>query len=166
VAKAIANFERTVVSGTAPFDQWIEGEEQAISESAKRGFDLFNTKANCAACHSGWNFTDNGFHDIGVAGGDKGRGAFLTDIEIVQHAFKTPTLRNVTQRAPYMHDGSEKTLRDTVELYRAGGRVKRPSLAHEVKQLDLSDAEIDALCDFMATLTSVDKPVQIPILPR
>ncbi|MBK7998313.1 MAG: tryptophan tryptophylquinone biosynthesis enzyme MauG [Verrucomicrobia bacterium] len=101
IAKAIAAFERTVISGTAPFDEWIAGKENAISDTAKRGFDLFNTKANCVKCHSGWNFTDDGFHDIGLADADIGRGAHLKELESMQHAFKTPTLRNVVQRAPY-----------------------------------------------------------------
>src|SRR5690606_15165863 len=66
IAQAIATFERSVVSALAPFDRWIEGDERAISDAAKRGFALFNGKANCAVCHSGWNFTDESFHDIGL----------------------------------------------------------------------------------------------------
>jgi cytochrome c peroxidase len=73
VARAIATFERTVVSNRAPFDRWVAGDANAISASAKRGFVAFNTKANCAACHSGWRFTDDSFHDIGVASSDSGR---------------------------------------------------------------------------------------------
>jgi cytochrome c peroxidase len=166
VGKAIAAFERTVISGIAPFDEWIEGRENAISESAKRGFDLFNTKANCASCHSGWNFTDHGFHDIGINGQDRGRGKILTDIDSVQFAFKTPTLRNVDHRAPYMHDGSEPTLDQVVNLYNQGGKVKRPSLSDSVRPLNLTPAEIDDLCNFMRTLTSDDQPVEIPRLPN
>lgn len=166
VAKAIANFERTVVSATAPFDQWIAGDERAISESAKRGFDLFNSKALCMECHSGWNFTDDGFHDIGLAGDSRGRGEHLPEVEGVQFAFKTPTLRNVNQRAPFMHDGSERTLEDVVKFYNDGGRVKRPSLDINVRPLNLTAAEIRDLCDFMDTLTSDDAPVTIPRLPR
>ena len=166
VARAIATFERTIISDTAPFDEWIAGREEAISDSAKRGFDLFNTKANCVQCHSGWNLTDNGFHDIGLADDDIGRGKELPDIEIVQHAFKTPTLRNVAHRAPYMHDGSEKLLVDVVKFYNQGGKVRRPSLAHEMKPLGLNEAEIEDLCNFLLTLTSNDKPVAIPVLPN
>lgn len=166
VAKAIASYERTIISGTAPFDEWVKGKEDAIPESAKRGFDLFNTKANCATCHSGWDFNDGGFHDIGLTSNDPGRGKLLPEIEVLQNAFKTPTLRNVDHRAPYMHDGSEKTLADVVELYNAGGRVKRPSLAHEVKPLGLTPAEKNDLCNFMLTLTSKDQLVAIPTLPR
>ena len=166
VAKAIASYERTVVSGTAPFDEWVKGRETAISDSAKRGFDLFNTKANCAACHSGWNFTDNGFHDIGVTGNDPGRGKLLTEVAVLQNAFKTPTLRNADHRAPYMHDGSEKSLTEVVELYNAGGRVKRPSITSEVRPLGLTTEEKTDLCNFMLTLTSADKPCEIPTLPH
>jgi cytochrome c peroxidase len=166
VAKAIANFERTVVSAQAPFDEWIAGNEAAISTSAKRGFDLFNTKAACVQCHAGWNFTDDGFHDIGLRSGDVGRGAVLPQIEAVQFAKKTPTLRNVNRRAPYMHDGSEGTLEEVVRFYNRGGDAKRASLAIHVKPLQLSDDEIKSLCDFMNTLTSEDPAVSLPVLPK
>src|SRR5215467_7180342 len=96
VAKALATYERTVVSGRAPFDAWIEGDEKAISEDAKRGFTLFNTKAGCANCHSGWNFTDDSFHDIGLSDADIGRGKQMPTVEKMQHAFKTPGLREIT----------------------------------------------------------------------
>jgi cytochrome c peroxidase len=166
VAKALATFERTVVSERAPFDRWVAGEEAAISEAAKRGFVLFNTKANCAKCHAGWRFTDDSFHDIGVQSGDPGRGKLYPEIEINQFAFKTPTLRNADRRAPYLHDGSAKTLQDVVELYDQGGAVKRPSLSNEIKPLKLAPPEKADLVAFLKTLTSVDKPVEIPALPR
>jgi cytochrome c peroxidase len=166
IAKAIASFERTIVSGTAPFDAWIEGDEHAISAEAKRGFELFNGKARCATCHGGWRFTDDSFHDIGVTGDDRGRGAVLENIEVLQFAFKTPTLRNVDRRAPYMHDGSEKELEDTIALYDQGGRVRRPSLSREIVPLELSDEESRQLVAFMRTLTSDEPPVAIPRLPR
>ena len=70
IEMALATFERTIVTGEAPFDRWIAGDEQAISDAAKHGFDLFNGKAGCAECHSGWNFTDSAFYDIGTASGD------------------------------------------------------------------------------------------------
>jgi cytochrome c peroxidase len=165
VAKAIATYERTVVSGIAPFDEWIAGKETAISEKAKHGFDLFNTKALCVQCHSGWNFTDDGFHDIGLLSTDLGRGAHLTQIEAVQYAKKTPTLRNVDRRAPYMHDGSQRTMEEVVDFYNEGGKVKRPSLDINIKPLGLTPTEVDALCEFMHALTSVDPPVTIPQLP-
>jgi cytochrome c peroxidase len=165
VAKALATFERTVVSGAAPFDKWITGDNSAISEAAQRGFDLFNTKAACEKCHTGWNFTDNGFHDTGVGERDRGRGALLP-LEAMQYAFKTPTLRNSDRRAPFMHNGSEATLEDVLELYDLGGRKKRPSLAPEVVTLHLTAQEKADLLAFLATLTSDDKPIEIPILPH
>jgi cytochrome c peroxidase len=165
IAKAIATFERTVVSGEAPFDRWIAGDEDAISDSAKRGFDLFNHKAGCVQCHSGWNFTDAGFHDIGVNDDDLGRGALLK-IEAMQHAFKTPTLRNVALRAPYMHNGSELSLQKVVDFYDEGGRAQRASLASEIHPLHLTANEKADIVEFLGTLTSVDKPIAIPVLPR
>jgi cytochrome c peroxidase len=166
IAKAIAAYERTIVSGEAPFDRWAAGNEQAVSEAAKRGFELFDGKAQCSLCHAGWRFTDDAFHDVGVPGEDRGRGKHLPQIGIVQFAFKTPTLRNVDRRAPYMHDGSEPTLEAVVELYDLGGRAKRPSLAPEMKPLGLSAREKSDLVAFLKTLTSVDAPVELPLLPR
>ena len=166
VAKAIATFERTVVSGVAPFDEWIQGKEGAVSEPAKRGFELFNGKANCAKCHAEWNFTDDGFHDIGVPGEDKGRGNIVKNVESLQYAFKTPTLRNIAGRAPYMRDGSEATLEAVVEFYDRGGKVRRPSLSPDIKPLHLTEQEKSDLIAFLKTLTSSDRPVEIPVLPR
>jgi cytochrome c peroxidase len=165
VARAIATFERTVVSGQAPFDKWISGDESAIGEGAKRGFDLFNGKAGCAQCHSEWNFTDNGFHDIGLVDSDRGRGERLP-LEGMQFAFKTPTLRNVDRRAPYMHEGNEQTLGEVIDFYDRGGDARRKSLSPELVPLHLTAQEKTDLLAFLSTLTSVDKPVEFPILPR
>jgi len=165
IALAIANFERTIVSGPAPFDRWIAGDESAISETAKSGFDLFNTKARCAACHDGWAFTDRGFHDIGVPGEDRGRGEHLK-LEAVQFAFKTPTLRSIAQRAPYLHNGSEPTLAAVIEFYNQGGKVRRPSLSPEITPLNLTAAESAALEEFLRTLSSLDAPVTVPVMPH
>jgi cytochrome c peroxidase len=106
VAKAIASFERTLVSKDSPFDRWVQGDESALSPGAKRGFQIFTGKANCIACHQGGNFTDQGFHNIGLAGNtDPGRYA-IVPVRILQGAFKTPTLRDVELTGPYMHDGT------------------------------------------------------------
>jgi cytochrome c peroxidase len=166
IAKAIATFERTIVSAPAPFDEWLAGKEQAISGSAKRGFMLFNTKASCSACHSGWSFTDSGFHDIGLTSTDIGRGKLLKNVAAMQHAFKTPTLRNAAERSPYMHDGSEQSLKDVVEYYNKGGAEQRNSKAPEVKSLALNSQEVDDLVEFLKTLSSRDPPVQLPALPN
>jgi cytochrome c peroxidase len=165
VARAIATFERTVVSGQAPFDKWISGDENAIGEDAKRGFDLFNGKAGCAQCHSEWNFTDNGFHDVGLVDSDRGRGERLP-LEGMQFAFKTPTLRNVDRRAPYMHEGNERTLGEVIDFYDRGGDARRKSLSPEMVPLHLTAHEKTDLLAFLSTLTSVDKPVEFPIFPR
>jgi len=166
VAKAIATFERGVISGTAPFDRWIAGDERAIPAAAKRGFTLFNEKGRCATCHAGWRLTDDSFHDIGVQSDDEGRGRILPGIAPARFAFKTPTLRNVARRAPYLHDGSAATLADVVDLYDRGGLVRRPSLAAEIKPLDLTAQEKADLIEFMQTLTSRDIEVRVPALPR
>jgi cytochrome c peroxidase len=163
---ALATFERSIVSNEAPFDRWIKGDEHAISDQAKRGFDLFNGKANCAACHSGWAFTDGSFHDIGVAReGDLGRGKLFPKSVKLRHAFKTPTLRDVARRAPYMHDGSIATLDAVIDLYDRGG-VDRPSRADEIKPLGLTADEKAELLAFLQTLTGKQGPVSYPTLPR
>ena len=162
---AIATYERTVVSGEAPVDRWIKGQQGAISASAQRGFKLFNGKARCSACHSGWRFTDDSFHDIGISDTDIGRGAELPGIVKMQHAFKTPGLRNIDQRAPYMHDGSLATLEEVIDHYDRGG-VTRPSLSDEMRPLGLTTEEKRDLMAFMKALTSDDEPVTYVQLPR
>ena len=164
VAKAIATFERTVVSGEAPFDRWINGEEKAISEPAKRGFETFNTKGHCSACHSTWRFSDDSFHDIGLPGNDLGRGAVISGVEPLRYAFKTPGLRNVALRGPYMHNGSIQTLAAVIRHYDQGF-AQRPSLSAEIYRLHLTDQEVDDLVAFMKTLTSMDAKVNVPVLP-
>jgi cytochrome c peroxidase len=165
LAKAIAAYERTIVSEQAPFDTWVEGAEQAISEKAKRGFVLFNTKGQCSSCHEGWNFTNDGFQDIGLPSTDIGRGKYLPDIVKMQHAFKTPGLREIASRAPYMHDGSLATLEDVVEHYDQGG-LDRPSRSDLMKPLGLTSQEKADLVAFLKTLTSNLSPTAVPTLPR
>ncbi len=165
IAMAIATYERTVVSGLAPFDQWIQGNEKAISEEAKRGFVLFNGKAQCASCHSGWNFTDDSFHDIGLKDGDIGRGKQMPQVIKMQYAFKTPGLREIARRGPYMHDGAMATLEAVVEHYDHAG-VSRPSRSDLIKPLALSAQEKADLVAFMKTLTSDIDPTTVPVLPR
>lgn len=166
VGKALATFERGVISGEAPFDRWINGDERAIAADAKRGFVLFNTKARCSTCHTGWRFTDDGFYDIGVAGDDPGRGRIVPAIALARNAFKTPTLRNVGARAPYLHNGSAATLDEVIDLYDRGGLAHRPSLSPEIKALGLTLSEKHDLVAFLLTLTSQDAETRIPALPR
>jgi cytochrome c peroxidase len=163
---ALATYERSVVSTEAPFDRWIEGDEAAIGEAAKRGFDLFNNKAHCVGCHSGWAFTDASFHDIGTAtGDDTGRAKLFPSSVKLRYAFKTPTLRDVDRRAPYMHDGSVATLEQVIDLYDRGG-IERPSRSNLIFPLKLTKAEKADLIAFMHTLTGRPEPVSLPVLPR
>jgi cytochrome c peroxidase len=165
LAKAIATYERTVVSNPSPFDAWVEGQESAIPDEAKRGFALFNGKARCSSCHVSWTFTDDSFHDIGLPSEDIGRGKFLTGVLKAQHAFKTPGLREITRRAPYMHDGSLLTLEAVIDHYDRGGE-DRPSRSDLIKPLGLSAQEKLDLVAFLKTLTSDVDPTTVPVLPR
>lgn len=165
IAQAIATYERTIVATYSPFDRWLDGDEAAISDQAKKGFILFNGKARCSACHSGWNFTDDKFHDIGLPSDDVGRGKLDPSNPKAQHAFKTPGLRDLTQRMPFMHDGSLMDLRDVIVHYISGG-VRRPSISDEMKPLNLSQSEIEDLEAFLITLTGDKGIVALPILPN
>lgn len=164
IAKSIATYERTIVSNIAPFDKWIMGDELAISSSAKKGFELYNGKANCAACHSGWRFSDASFHDIGLKSEDIGRGAFVP-VASMKFAFKTVGLRNIDLRAPYMHDGSIETLAEVIDHYDSGF-IQRESLSSEIKKLNLTQNEKRDLLSFLKTITSKDTPVRLPVLPK
>ncbi|WP_083374506.1 cytochrome c peroxidase [Methylobacterium sp. C1] len=155
---AIATFERLIVPGTSPFDRWIAGDDEAIAASAQRGFALFNGRAGCAGCHSGWSFTDGSFHDIGVGtGADIGRGRFIKSSTALRYAFKTPTLRDVAKRAPYMHDGSVATLGQVIDLYDRGG-IERPSRSRQIRPLDLTATEKADVLAFLEALSSSSRP--------
>ncbi len=173
VAKAIASFERTVLSGNAPYDRYKAGDESALSESAQRGMKLFSGKAKCSACHSKDNFTDGAFHNIGVGYdpekkefADEGRFA-VSKLGGDRGAFKTPGLREIARTAPYMHDGSEATLEDVIEFYNKGG-IKNPQLDEEIFPLKLSDQEKADLVVFLKEgLSSSEYPdVEPPDLPK
>jgi cytochrome c peroxidase len=162
IGQAIATYERTIVSGPAPFDRWIAGDESAITEGAKRGFEVFNGKANCAVCHSGWNFTDNSFRDIGMPDKDIGRGEWVA-IPSMQQAFKTPSLRDIDRRGPYMHDGSLPNLAAVIDHYDRGGTA-RSSLSDEVYPLHLGEEEKRDLLAFLLTLTGENPATRLPVL--
>jgi cytochrome c peroxidase len=165
LAQALATYERTVVSERAPFDAWIEGDENAISAAAKRGFAIFNSTGQCASCHEGWNFSNDGFHDIGLRSADVGRAASLPDIAKMLHAFKTPGLREIGLRGPYMHDGSIATLEAVVEHYDGGG-ADRPSRSDLIRPLGLKPQDKSDLVAFLKTLTGNPGPTIMPVLPR
>ncbi|RTL49530.1 MAG: c-type cytochrome [Bradyrhizobiaceae bacterium] len=166
IEQALATYERTIVAGDAPFDRWIRGDKKAISAEAKRGFLLFNGKARCSGCHSGPSFTDGSFQDIGTAtGNDIGRGRLFPNSEKLRYAFKTPTLRDIARRPPYMHDGSVATLQDVIELYNKGG-IDRPSRSPLIKPLFLTTDEKADLIAFLQTLTGSSPPEKPPALPE
>ena len=161
--KAIATLERTIVTGDTPFDRWIRGDAKAMSAEAKRGFALFTGKANCSACHSGWNFTDDKFHDIGLDTADAGRMG-ITKAVADQHGFKTPGLREIAARAPYMHHGGVATLEAVVAHYVTGGQ-KRPSLSPLMKPLALNAQAGQGLVTLMRSLSSPQATLAMPNLP-
>lgn len=169
VGKAIAAYVRTILSGNSLYDRFKAGDKQVLSAAAQRGLTLFEGKARCVRCHTGFNFTDEGYHNIGV-GMDKekpdlGR-HIVTKNEPDKGAFKTPTLRDVASGGPYMHDGSQKTLEEVVSFYNRGG-VKNPWLSREIQPLDLIASEQADLVAFLRALTGevapeVASPPQLP----
>lgn len=165
VAKAIAAFERTVLSGDAPYDRFKAGDKTALSEKGQRGMRLFFGKANCSSCHAGPSFTDNAFHNIGVgmdkAEPDQGRFA-ISKIVGDTGAFKTPTLRDIAKTAPYMHDGSHATLEEVVNYYDRGGHAN-PYLDEELYALRLTPEDKECLVEFLRVgLTSAKYPDSEP----
>jgi cytochrome c peroxidase len=165
VAKAIASFERTVVSSTSPFDRWRAGEATAVSDAAKRGFEVFNGKGNCAACHQGFNFTDNGFHNIGIKAEGDAEGRFAhRRVKVLKGAFKTPTLREIALTAPYMRNGMYATLDEVVDHYDRGGD-DLSNLSPNMKPLGLTAGEKADLVAFMQTLTGAPVAIVVPQLP-
>jgi len=163
VLKAIATYERTIVTGDTPFDRWIRGDAKALPEQAQRGFAVFVGKGNCAACHTGWNFTDDKFHDIGLPTDDPGRMA-VSKRAADQHAFKTPGLREIAARAPYMHHGQAATLEAVIGHYVGGGQ-KRASLSPLMKPLAMTPQEVQDLIAFMRSLSSPQTTLAMPNLP-
>ncbi len=204
VGKAIAAFERTIVTGPSPYDHNeplrrlmeafpeelsdlndLKTEDPALfkkftdfksvadknpmSDEAKRGRTLFfSQKSNCSACHVGANFSDELYHNLGVgmqaAEPDLGRFA-ETKIEKDKGAFKTPTLRNIVQSGPYMHDGSQKTLEEVVEWYAKGGHPN-PYLSDKIKKLDLTAQDKQDLVEFMKSLTGPFPTIETGRLPE
>jgi cytochrome c peroxidase len=195
VGQAIAAFERVIVTGPAPFDYHeellpftkldpddiAEDEELAakfaaakaaveahpMSESARRGRELFFGKANCTACHVGANLADEQYHNLGVgmAAAEPDLGRFVvTKEEADRGAFKTPTIRNVALTQPYMHDGSQATLEEVVEWYDKGGHAN-PQLSDKIKPLSLTAQDKADLVEFMKACTGPTPPVETGRLP-
>ncbi len=151
IAKAIACYERTLLSGDSDFDRFERGDREAISLAAQRGRSLFFGKARCGSCHIPPLFSDHEFHNLGVGGGkDLGRFGVTGDPK-EKGAFRTPSLRDATLTAPYMHDGSIATLREVIEFYNAGAGPN-PLLDQVIHPLNLSDDQIDDLLAFLQSL--------------
>lgn len=168
IGKAIATFERTVLCANAPYDRFKAGDKTALSEPAQRGMKIFFGKANCSACHAGPAFTDGAFHNIGMGTKhekpDLGRFEH-TKLDGDKSSFKTPGLREIKRTAPYMHDGSHKTLREVVEYYNKGGETN-PQLDEEIFPLKLAPEEIDDLVRFLEEGLSGEYPeITPPKLP-
>ncbi|HTW30119.1 MAG TPA: cytochrome c peroxidase [Candidatus Sulfotelmatobacter sp.] len=171
VEKSIASFERTVISGNSPFDRWKYGHDKnAVDASVKRGYIVFTSpkKGDCASCHTVGEkyalFTDNEFHNIGVSvGGDAGDftdvGLYaVTHKEADKGKFKTPSLRNVATRTPYLSDGSLKNLKDVIDFYIGAGN-SNPNLDPKIHVLDfLSGQERSDLQAFLNSLTGEMPP--------
>jgi cytochrome c peroxidase len=155
VSRSLASFVRSLLFGDSPFDRFINGDRSALSTEQQAGLQLFRGKANCTACHVGPTFSDERFHNTGVAWRD-GRlldeGRFgVTGKPDDRGAFKTPTLREIARTDPYMHDGSLVTLIEVVDYYDRGGNTN-PGLDVELRPLRLTDIERKALVSFLESL--------------
>jgi cytochrome c peroxidase len=156
VAAALADYVRTRMSGNAPYDRWAYGRDRhALSEQAQRGSEVFFFSGQCSMCHAGFNFSDGRFHNLGV-GWNAGSQSFADDGRLLvtgnardRGAFKTPGLRDVSKRAPYVHDGSLATLREVVEFYNRGG-VANPWRSGRLRRpLALTPSQVDDLVAFL-----------------
>jgi cytochrome c peroxidase len=156
VADALASYVRTIRSQDCRYDWYVAGQTQVLTEIERTGLDLFRGKGRCARCHSGANFTDEEFHNTGLGWKkdrfvDEGRYAVTGDSN--DHgAFKTPTLREIANTAPYMHDGSLATLEDVVDFYSRGGRAN-PALDRRMRPINFTKEEKAALVAFLRTLS-------------
>jgi cytochrome c peroxidase len=157
IARALAAYERTLVSPPTRFDVWVAGKADALTEAEVGGFKVFAGKGRCIACHSGFAFTDGNFYDIGLPGTDKGRGREMK-LPAADHAFKTPTLRELVWTAPYMHDGSLATLDDVLRHYERGGIARSTRSKDLAASLRLTDEERADLIAFLEALSSETPP--------
>ena len=159
LADALASFVRSVLSGDSPFDRFVYGDRDALTTEERSGLRIFRAKGNCSTCHAGPTFSDERLHNTGVAWRASAGGGFLdsgryevSNLAADRGAFKTPTLRDLTLSAPYMHDGSLATLEDVIDFYDRGGRPN-PNLSPEIRPLQLSGDEKQHLVAFLRALT-------------
>ena len=171
IADAIAAFESTITSTNSRFDQWVKGDKKALSKDEVAGFEIFLNpdKGNCEVCHSAPNFTDNGFHNIGlqsfsVESPDLGRFEIIP-LPTMKGAFKTPTLREIKQTAPYFHDGSASTLKESIEHY-TNQDLNKTNLSPNMKIVNLTQEEIRLLTLFLESLSEEEIAFTLPVLPK
>ncbi len=167
VAQAIASFERTVVDLDSPFDRWACGDENAMTDAQKRGFELFTGKARCMVCHSSATFADKRFHNIGLDDGDPGRFAVTQD-EKDRGAFRTATVRNAAVTAPYMRNGRFKTLREVIDHYEkvSNEKEKHSNLSIFMLPLKLDEEEKKDLEAFLHALTGDKRDPRVNVVPE
>lgn len=161
IKMAIAAFERTLISNNSPFDRWVK-KEAGLSETARRGWKLFEGKANCIICHRPPTYNDNEFHSIGVPQGSNPDPGRVENDRCV--GFKTPTLRNVEKTAPYMHNGELTALEKVVNFYNEGGGPvpKGCTKPPFIRPLGLNDQEKKDLEEFLMSLTGTVPPDSLP----
>lgn len=163
LTRALASYERTLISGWSRYDRYLQGEAAALSESELRGFQLFSSaELNCTACHGGFDLSDHAFHNVGqyMDYSDNGRRR-ITLQPSDEGRFKTPSLRNIALTAPYMHDGSMATLGEVIDHFASGG-LPHPNRDPEMRNFDLSPEEMDDLLAFLSALTDERSIDQVP----
>lgn len=162
LGKAIACFERTIVAKNSPYDQYVQGNKSALTDQQKKGLKLFFGKASCGTCHSGPMFSDYNFYNLGIENNSKRN----TDTGLDKtFKFRTPTLRNLTVTAPYMHNGTHATLRDVMDYYNNGVSKNPEANTIDVKifPLKLTNTEVDDVISFLEALTDTDYDKSIPV---
>jgi cytochrome c peroxidase len=164
VAKAIATFERTLLSGNSAYDRYKTGKKSAMTRAQIRGMDIYFNKAKCDQCHEGVNFTANAYANLGI-GTDKPQpdtGRYeVTKDPLDWGKFKTPTLRDISKTGPYMHDGSLKTLEEVVDFYDKGG-IPNKNLDEKIKKLNLTVEQKRDLVEFLKALDGAPITLVVP----
>ena len=167
IAKALAAYQRTLVTGPSDFDRYLMGDKSALSADAKRGLELFEGEARCIECHNGPLLSDGKFYRLGVSEKDEGR-AKITGKKEDRFRFRTPALRNIADTGPYMHDGSLKTLDEVVTFYYRGiPRTGTDGLTPDAPDLGgQSFSEVPYLVAFLQSLSGKAPDFTPPKLPR
>lgn len=163
LASALAAFQRCLLIGDSPVDRFRAADVKELSMEARQGLWIFESRGRCWQCHSGENFTDELFHNTGVSFGSENRDLGRSEISHDpqdRHRFKTPSLRGVAETAPYMHDGSIKTLEEVVEFYNRGGSPNDTELSPHLRPLNLSVDERRFLVEFLRALSPSREPMQ------